>query len=139
MAGSTIRILQRREYSNIGLATTASGTVVIQRAVDTSRWREAIVLARLHPTPTWTGTANVALQWALDPFTDEDPAEIWNQTATSLLTFTAGTDTAPIGKIASITAPFGPLVAFILKFTQGTTGSTTFTVSLSVDLNLKGD
>jgi hypothetical protein len=137
MSGHTVRILPRTDYTMTGLAAGSSATVVIARRIDTSAWREGVVLVRLHQA-TWPAAATITLLQAVDGYTDEDPGQIWTVTTSTLVTFSKTTDTPPIVKIAELSVPFGPLMQLQLQFsTGGNTG--TFTPSLSVDLDLKGD
>jgi hypothetical protein len=138
MAGQTLRILTRTDYDMGGLAAGGSGIVVIARKLDTSRWREGVVLARLHAAASWPASSTITLLLAPDGYTDEDPAAIWNFSTQTLITFTQGTDTPPAVKNASLSTPFGPLAQFQLKFTLAA-GTGAFKPSLSVDLNLKGE
>jgi hypothetical protein len=137
MAGQTMRVLPRTDYDVSGLAASGVGTVLIARKIDTSRWREAVVLARFHAGAYPSG-ATIALLAAPDGYTDEDPGLIWNFTTATLLTFTSPTDAVPIIKNASIAAPFGPLIQLQWKFTVAA-GTGSFKPSLSLDLNLKGE
>jgi hypothetical protein len=137
MSGTMLQILPRSDYDLSGLSSASNATITIARKIDTSMWREAVVLMRLHAA-TWTGAMNVQLLAAPDGYTDEDPGLIWNFTPASILTFTQGTDTAPADKDAEITAPFGPLMVLQLKFATPVGASGTFKTSISIDLNLKG-
>jgi hypothetical protein len=98
---------------------------------------------RLHAVNYGAGAppASLVLKIAPDGYTYEDPGQIWNFTSTTLLTFQAGTDAAPIVKNAEIAAAgsaFGPLVRLLLVPTQNGTAGTTITASVSIDLNLNG-
>jgi len=141
MAGMRGRVLPQIHYDMTGLGSLGVATIVIARKIDTSRWREGVVLARLHAA-TWSGGAQpcqFSLILAPDGYTDEDPLEIWNFATQTLVTFSAAADTAPAVKNASFTTPFGPLAQLRLQFTQNGTAGTTFKPSISVDLNLKGE
>lgn len=137
MAGQTTRLLQRTDYDVTGLASNSNCIVVVARKIDTSQWREAILLVRLHAV-TWSGSMSFQALVAPDGFTDEDPNAMWNATLTTALTFTQGTDTAPVVKNASIAAPFGPLLQVQLKFITPVGVSGAFRPSISIDLDLKG-
>ena len=139
MAGQTMRILPRTDYDMTGLSGGgASGVVVIARKLDTSRWRECVLLARLHAAASWPSGSTINLVMAPDGYTDEDPAAIWTFSTTTLITFTQGTDTPPAVKNAGLTSPFGPLIQLQLKFSLASIGGT-FKPSVSVDMNLKGE
>ena len=139
MAGQTMRLLPRTDYDAGGLGVGGNATVVVARKLDTSRWREGVVLARLHAA-TWPTGAAVKVIVAPDGYTDEDPAAIWAVSTSTLITFTQGTDTPPAVKNASLTAPFGPLMQIQLQFALVPGGATgTFKPSVSIDLNLKGE
>ena len=137
MAGQTARILPRTDYTMTNLTVpNGTTTVTIARKLDTSMWREGVVVARLHQV-TWPAGATISLLLAPDGYTDEDPGQIWNFSTSTLLTFSQAGDTAPSAKNAEFPTPFGPLAQLQLKFTMaGNAGA--FTPSLSVDLNLKG-
>lgn len=140
MAGQTTRLLPRSDYDMSGLGLGGIGVVVIARKIDTSVWREAVVLARLHAAlaTQWPGGSTISIVAAPDGYTAEDPGLVWNFATSTLITFTQGTDTPPSVKNATISTPFGPLIQLQLKFTVGSiTG--TFKPSLSVDLNVKGE
>jgi len=139
MAGQIIRILPRTDFDMTGLSGGgASGVVVIARKVDTSKWRECVLLARLHAAASWPGGSTISLIAAPDGYTDEDPGAIWSFSSTTLITFTQGTDTPPAVKNANYAAPFGPLIQLQLKFALASAGGA-FKPSVSVDLNLKGE
>lgn len=137
MAGQTVRILPRTDYDFSGLATGSTATVVIARKLDTSRWREAIIMMRLHAA-TWPASSQVTLTYGPDGYTDEDPAAIWNTTPNTLLVFVQGSDAPPNVKVGSLSVPFGPLVKLNLLFVTAAAAGT-FKPSISVDLNLKGE
>lgn len=140
MSGTTMRLLPRTDYDYTGLKASGSSTITVARKIDTSQWREAIVLVRLHTASFASNTINVF--WTLDGYTDEDPNETWSAATgattlpVTLLTFVGGTDTPPIVKNATLSAPFGPLIMVQLKFSN--VSSTALTASISIDLNLKG-
>jgi len=140
MAGSTIRLLPRTDYKLLAQSFIGGKDVrmVFARRIDTSQWREAILLARVHAVSPWNAGAQANLEVALDAYTEEDPSAIWAPPPTSLVTFIQGTDTPPAAKNAGLTSPFGPLVLFQWKLVMATTPIDT-TYSVSVDLNLKGD
>ena len=107
MAGQTVRILPRTDFNMNGLSGGgASGLIVIARKIDTSMWRECVVLARVHQA-TWPSASTISLIAAPDGYTDEDPSAIWNVAPTTLITFTQGTDITPSAKNATYAAPFG--------------------------------
>jgi len=138
MAGQTMRILPRTDYDMGGLAASGTATVVIARKLDTSRWREGVILARLHAAPSWPASSTITLLLAPDGYTDEDPGLVWTFQTSTLITFAQGSDTAPAVKIASFPTPFGPLAQLQLKFGLAA-GTGAYKPSLSVDLNLKGE
>jgi hypothetical protein len=143
MAGQTVRILPRSDYTFTGLGASASATVVVARKIDTSMWREGVVLMRLHAVNYGGGAspATIKLNMGPDGYTDEDPGLVWTFPSATLLTFTEGTDAAPSVKNAELAAAgsaFGPLIQLLLVATQNGTAGTTFTASISIDLNLKG-
>lgn len=140
MSGQTTRILPRTDYDMSGLGSGLASTTTIARRIDTSMWREGVVLARLHAAPSWPGSATIQVFVLVDGYTDEDPAAIWSAaTGAALITFTQGTDTPPTDKNAALLAPFGPLVQVQIKFANAVGVSGPFKVSLSIDLNLKGE
>ena len=110
MSGFTRRILDRTDYSFTVGAVAQSITVVIARKIDTSWWREGVIIARLHASASWPAAAVIKVLIAPDGYTDEDPGLIWNVTTTQLIAFTQGVDTPPTDKNAELTAPFGPMV-----------------------------
>ena len=87
MAGQTMRLLPRTDYDAGGLGSGGSTTIVVARKLDTSRWTDGVLLARLHAA-TWPGGATVSVLIAPDGYTDEDPAAIWSFSTSTLLTFT---------------------------------------------------
>jgi len=141
MAGQTMRILPRTDFDVSGLGTSSSATVTVARKIDTSRWRECVILARLHAAASWPTSSTIKVFVLVDGYTDEDPAAMWNVPSGSpaLITFTQGTDTAPSVKNAGLSAPFGPLAQVQITFTTTATASGPFKPSLSLDLNLKGE
>lgn len=142
MSGTIIRVLPKTDYEYTSLGASASpGISTIARRIDTSKFREAILLVRLHASTSWANGATVFCYWSLDSYTEEDPGATWaNSPAnTNLLSFVQGADAPPAAKSAAIVSPFGPLISIQLKFTQGTVGSIAFKPTISIDLNLKGD
>jgi hypothetical protein len=138
MAGQTVRILPRTDYNFTLTANSQVITVVVARKLDTSAWREGVLLARLHACANWPG-GTIKVNLAPDGYTEEDPGLIWNFAATTLVTFTSGTDTPPSAKNAEFGTPFGPLAQIQLVFSNLATGAGLLTPSISIDLNLKGE
>jgi hypothetical protein len=138
VAGQIVRLLPRTDFDASGMQSGLNTTVTIARKIDTSRWREAVLLVRLHAA-TWANAQFIQVLVAPDGFTDEDPGAIWNLTSTVVVTFTQGTDTVPSEKNIGVAAPFGPLMQVQLKFNNPVGASGTFKPSISIDLNLKGE
>lgn len=142
MAGQVVRILQEKLLDATGLGASANSIIVIARRLEVARWRELVILGRLHSPTLGTGQV-VDVQVAPDGFTDEDPGANWNFTggAGSLFTFTSS-DTAPnvkVGNVGNVLGSLPPLVLIQVKFTQGTSGGTNLKPLLSVDACFRGE
>jgi len=140
MAGNILRVLRKTDFDVSGLGSGLSNTITVARRLDASRWREGVLMARLHSTAAWPSSATIQIFALLDAYTDDDPALVWNVPgAAALITFTQGTDTPPSDKVASIVAPFGPLIQIQITFANAVGVSGTYKPSLSIDLDLKGN
>ena len=141
MSGTIVRVLPRTDfpyYQQTGLAAgQTTGEVVIATNVDLSMYREATLIARLHPSTNWAGGASVTIRARASAATPEDPGLTFRITSATLgsLTFTQGTDSAPALKLAALPANAGGAMDITIQAQQVT--STTMIVGLSIDLSLK--
>lgn len=112
MAGTTLMIQPKTDYvmQASQFAAGKSMQVVAARRIPVERWREGILLARVHAVSNWKAGAIITLNWALDPFTQEDPALVWQVPQQTPIIFKHGTDTPPVAKTQALAAPFGPLI-----------------------------
>lgn len=144
MAGTTLRLLplqQLTTQNNLPAATTA--IVYSARKIDTSRYKSAVIVARLHAV-TWTAASGVQVQIDAGPdgYTDEDPGLIWSMPgAGTIVTFTQGTDTPPVVRSGSIEGTLNhlpaPLIVRVKFVTPGAGPAATVTPTLSIDLVLR--
>lgn len=142
MSGTIVSVLPRTDfpfYSGTGLgASQNSGEIPVATNVDISMYREATLVARLHPSTSWAGGANVTIRARASAATPEDPGLTFRITSSALasLSFTQGTDAAPALKLAALVANAGGAVDITLQAVQGNV-ATTMIVGLSLELSLK--
>lgn len=142
MSGTIIRVLPRTDfpyYQQTGLAQgQTTGEVVIATNVDLSMYREATLIARLHPSTNWASGANVTIRARASAATPEDPGLTFRISSATLgsLSFVQGTDSAPALKLAALTANAGGAMDITLQAQQGGSNATMI-VGLSIDLSLK--
>jgi hypothetical protein len=141
MAGQVVRILQETLLDATGLAAGANSIIVIARRMDVARWRELIIIGRLH-SPLLTGAQVVDVQVQPDGYTDEDPGANWNFTggAGSLMQFSSG-DAVPnvkFGNVGNVLGSLPPLIMLLVKFTQAGAGASLKPL-LSIDACYRGE
>ena len=141
MGGITTRLQGKMDYTMLAtnFAANKSMQITVARRISVERWREAIMMARVHAVTPYNAGAVITLMTQPDPYTDEDPGVIWKvpSAAGAQISWTQGTDNVPQAKQLPLVAPFGPLILVIWQFTMATTPVDT-TISVSIDLNLKG-
>jgi hypothetical protein len=146
MAGLVQRIIARQTFDSA--AAIGSGNTLIAltvRRIETSRWREASLLARLHATTNWPSAASIQFFVGPDGYTDEDPATIWSMPGGGVVvSFTSGAPandvlgTVRIGSIGSVITIIPSLIQVQVRLVGPGTPARV-TVDASCDLILKGE
>jgi len=133
-----IRILDKVDLDGSGLAASGLAKYIMASGIDVAGFKEVTLVARLHPTPTFTGAPLIIFSLLRVAPTDQDPTNTYREgTAATSATFTLGTDVAPALKTTTLTSGVGGLVDLRVDLQQGSTGSASFKVTVSADLVMK--
>jgi hypothetical protein len=130
--GAIIPLFTKREFN----FSNGTGTIVIVKSVDTSRFTEGVLNLRVHSNST-TGstTGTIALHAKAIALTGEDPSVDFLD-ATTLATASMTSDTAAATLLrGALTSGFGGALQITVVGNKGT--STTLKATLSAELVVK--
>jgi len=128
-------LVRRRSFDFTNLAASSSIEVVLERAVPTIGFADALLQVRVHAATIPSGASLVCIASATSPTPEEPGTDFVDPNPVGQVTIDS-TVTAPSLRQAQLGAGFGRAVRVALRATRGATGGT-FTATLSACLVLK--
>ncbi len=140
MPGIVYRALVRTAYDWGNLSINNSQVYTVAKNIDVSAYREATAIIRVHSLNiTAATTPSVTVTVLPEGQTNEDPQLDFvaspASTTTIVLSNVAGL--APLLNLTALTTPFGGYLRVKVSGNQGPAQSTTFQVTLSIDIVAK--
>ena len=138
MPGIVYRALHKMTYDFSTLGNSQSVVYQAAKAIDVSAYREANLIVRVHSYNVSGSGTSITVNVYPEAPTDEDPATDFIGTSTVATTGTISqTNTFPLLNVQGVSTPFGGWLRIKLTGTQGATASTTFSVTISIDIVAK--
>lgn len=128
-------LVRRRSFDFTNLATSSSIDLVLERAVPTAAFADAVLQVRVHALTIPAGASLTWIVSATSPCPDEPGTDFVDANPVGQATIDS-TVVAPAMRLAQLGAGFGRAVRVILRGTRGGTGGS-FTATLSACLVLK--
>ncbi len=140
MPGVIYRVLSKTTYDFGSVPLSSSTTYTVAKAIDVSAYREATALVRIHGLSINANTPAINVSIQAEAPTSEDPANDFiaagNVALTGSIVLSSAYST-PTLTLVSIATTFGGFLRVKVQGIQGGTASSTFLVTLSVDIVAK--
>lgn len=131
MAGMIIPLFTKREFD----FTNGTGTVVVVKSIDTSRYTEGLINLRIHTNSSTAGTGTISAHAKAIALTGEDPALDFIDGTTLATASMTATTAAGLLLRGALSSGFGGALQITIVGNKGT--SATLRAVLSAELVLK--
>ena len=138
MSGQVLRVIPRQNFDFSYLAAAGDETRVLVGKIPSAQFTEGSLLVRIHNRDI-DNSAQVTVQAAIDASTDEDPGNVFIDTANPLasVVIVSNTTVGSFSNQAMTSGALAGMVAIAVFAEQDNTTAGAVSVDISADLILK--